>query len=200
KAVLVRCNHCSNTSLHLAKDSLEIDYSSEFHFAYSQDPEEIDEHMIMHIPTSFCVIDQNIPKKLRNLIEEAEKCVKSNCLTGASACIRKAIYQFISDENLEGKRFEEKIKSLKSKHPNLDDSYIHILSAMRGITSDQVHEDSYQDFDNQHAKTYIELLKEIFREVYVVPKERKDKNSKIQQMFNSAKSSKDKNKKNDQKN
>src|SRR3989339_1995279 len=55
---------------------------------------DIDDNIILHIPTSFFTIDNRIPKKLRELINEAEKCVKNNCLTGSSACIRKTIYEF----------------------------------------------------------------------------------------------------------
>jgi len=58
-----------------------------------------------------------------------------------------------------------------------------MLSGIKGITSDQVHEDSYQDFKNVEAKGYIEILKEIFNEIYVLPEERKLKNAKVGTFF-----------------
>ncbi len=144
----------------------------------------IDDTLILNIPTSFFTIDNRIPKKFRELITEAEKCVQNNCLTGASACIRKTIYELIAHEKLEGKDYTEKIKFLKGKHSSLNDTYVDILAAIQGITSDQVHEKSYENFDNQHAKVYIEVLKEVFNQIYVIPDELKTKQSKIATFYN----------------
>ena len=69
-------------------------------------------------------------KKFRELIEEAEKCVQNNCLTGASACIRKTIYEFLLYEKAVGDSYEDKIKSLKGKHLTLDDDYIDMISGI----------------------------------------------------------------------
>ncbi len=44
---------------------------------------ELDEHIFFSVPTSFFVIDERIPRIIRELITEAEGCVKMNFLTGA---------------------------------------------------------------------------------------------------------------------
>ena len=151
---------------------------------------EIDQSLILNIPTSFFTIDNRIPKQFRELINEAEKCISNNCLTGASACIRKTIYEFINKEKLEGSDYTAKIKSLKGKYNTLDDTYVDILSAIQGITSDQVHEQAYTNFDIQHTKIYIEVLKEVFNQIYVIPDELKSKQTKISSLYNAIKKDK----------
>lgn len=139
-----------------------------------------DDEMILHIPTSFFTIDTRIPKKFRELIEEAEKCIQNNCLTGASACIRKTIYEFLLHEKAIGNNYEDKIKSLKGKYSTLDNDYIDMLSGIQGIMCDQVHEATiHENFKCDEAKAYIEVLKEIFNHFYVMPQEAKNKKNKI---------------------
>lgn len=139
-----------------------------------------DENIILSIPSSFFTIDNRIPRKFRELIEEAEKCIQNNCLTGASACIRKTIYEFLLQEQATGNNYDEKIKSLKGKHKTLDDSYIDMISGIQGIMCDQVHESTvYENFSSKQAKGYIEILKEIFNHFYVLPQEASAKKSKI---------------------
>lgn len=150
----------------------------------------IDETLILNIPTSFFTIDDRVPKKFRDLVTEAEKCISMNCLTGASACIRKTIYEFINYEKLEGDDYTSKIKSLKGKYKILDDAYVDILSGIQGIMSDNVHEQSYENYDIQHAKGYIEVLKEAFNQIYVIPEELKSKQTKISSMCSAIKQDK----------
>lgn len=213
-AVFVECSHCHKVSLHLLKNnSLEQDCNflilnenyQEFR-TYSKYTNNFktmldlssykdisskqnyilcnDENIILNIPTSFFTIDDRIPKKLRILIDEAEKCIKNNCLTGASACIRKTIYEFLVLENAIGDNYQDKIKSLKGKYINLENDYIDILSNIQGIMCDQVHEQSiHESFNSKEAKTYIEILKDIFNQVYVIPQELKDRKSKIDNLI-----------------
>ena len=125
-----------------------------------------------------------MPRKFRELIEETEKCIKNNCLTGASACIRKIIYEFLIQENAQGGNYDEKIKSLKGKYKSLDDQYLDMLSGIQGIMCDQVHECTvYEKFQSSQAKAYLEILKEIFYHVYILPEETKNKKSKIDVLY-----------------
>lgn len=201
QALFIECYQCEKVSMHLSKKNLVFLSDNNFralssHSYYTNpagryegqidifsDVGDIDDKIIMHIPTSFFTIDERIPAKFRNLINEAEKCISNNCVTGASACIRKVIYEFILDRSLNGNSYEEKIKSLKTEYPSLDISWVTMLCHIQGITSDQVHEDSYNNFKIGDAKGYLEILKEIFNEIYVLPEDRKSKTSKISAMF-----------------
>jgi hypothetical protein len=55
--------------------------------------EDLDSRFFYSVPTSFFVLDERVPRVLRELITEAEGCLKSNFLTGASACARKVVYE-----------------------------------------------------------------------------------------------------------
>lgn len=215
-AVFVECSHCHKVSMHLMKNinlpmnNFEIlndnccehkTYCKQTYNSYIKnklsfyyDNEDVknttcvDENIILSIPTSFFTIDDRIPKKLRELINEAEKCVQNNCITGASACIRKTIYEFLLIANAQGNSYEEKIKSLKNIYKTVENEYMDILSKIQGIMCDQVHENTiYNNFKTNEAKAYIELLKEIFNQVYVIPDELKKKKSKIDELFGSLK-------------
>ena len=217
-AVFVECSFCHNVSMHLLKNItmnnklnfqllssgakefrtyckedynyLTSDYSLNIRVDSKNNEYTLcdDENIIMSIPTSFFTIDERIPRKLRDLISESEKCIRNNCLTGASACIRKAIYEFLIIERAEGNSYEEKMKSLKGNYKMVDDDHIDILVSLQGIMCDQVHEASIHDsFNSQEAKAYVELLKEIFNQVYVIPKELQKQKSQISQLFGSLK-------------
>lgn len=200
-AMFLTCKVCGKISMHLLKDlNLDNEYynvSQYFEGFYSggkyiienADIEHLDEHIIMSIPTPTFIIDAGIPKHLRDLLIEASKCIKENALTGASACIRKAIYQFLSKENASGDNYDDKIKSIKNNWPQISD-YLDVLKGIKGITSDQVHEDSFATFSSEEAKLYISILEEIFREVYVIPKERKLRKESIMSKFGKCKNQK----------
>ena len=48
---------------------------------------------------------------------EADGCLKNNSMIGASACIRKPIYELTEHEKAEGGSYDAWIKSLKAKRP-----------------------------------------------------------------------------------
>lgn len=62
----------------------------------------LDDAMFYSVPTSFFVLDERVPHVLRDLLTEAEGCLKSNFLTGASACARKIVYELAQIENATG--------------------------------------------------------------------------------------------------
>lgn len=179
-------NNCTELETY-TKSSYNTNYFSLINTYGNSDGQVIpiccDENIILHIPTSFFTIDDRIPKKLRELINEAEKCIQNNCLTGASACIRKTIYEFLLDQKAEGQSYNAKINSLKGKYKTLDDDYIDMISGIQGIMCDQIHEESvYESFKSSEAKAYIEILKEIFNNVYVIPKETSDRKQEINKL------------------
>lgn len=143
---------------------------------------QFNSNIILSIPTPTTIIDKEIPPKLRDLLIEALKCINENALTGASACIRKAIYEFLKKENSTKDCYDDKIRKLKKSYPVLKD-YLDILIGIKGITSDQVHEDSFTSFDSNEAYTYVSILEEIFKEVYVLPKQRSERKNAILNKF-----------------
>jgi len=179
--MLVKCVSCNKTSMHLSYSRIAMYINGSYRVV--GDIDDIDSKIFHSVPTSFFVIDSRIPRVLRELITEAEGCVKMNFLTGASACTRKAIYEFTILQKCEGENYDERIKQLKSKFPQIDEELFNVLGHIKDLTSNKVHEQSWEKWDSNHLVLFIETLKAILHEVYVVPDDRKRRSQTIQNLI-----------------
>jgi len=130
EAIFAICHSCEKTSMHLSYDNI-VKYTQGYVFKTNTD---IDDKIFFSVPTSFFVIDKRIPKTLRELLSEAEGCLKSNFLTGASACARKLIYELAIEKEAEGSEYDERIKSLKAKLSGIDPTYFDTLLTVHQVT------------------------------------------------------------------
>ena len=115
----VRCESCGKQSMHLTFQSLKTtslgNFGNGYRYSFSFD-EGVDEGRILDdaffysVPTSFFVLDERIPRVLRDLLVEAEGCLKSNYLTGASACTRKLVYELAVLNNAVGESYDDRIE------------------------------------------------------------------------------------------
>lgn len=174
----VTCSSCDKESIIYQQKP----YTAAGHYEFKPDI-DIDSFIFYSVPTSFFVIDNRVPRLLRELITEAEGCVKMNFLTGASAYTRKAIYELTILEKAEGGNYEERIKFLKTKFSQIDPELFDVLSHIKDMTSDKVHEQSWDKWDSQHLKLFLETLKVILHEIYVVPDERKKRSLSISSLL-----------------
>lgn len=190
----IKCDNCQKKSLHFSKELLSaLTYSdpgrrfikpgtkgisddTEFTI-YSEDI--LDEKFFYSVPTSFFTLDKNIPRILRELFGESEGCLKANFLTGSSACARKLIYELAVLQKAEGDNYDDKIKSLKAKFPHIHGDYFDSLLSIQQITSDKVHEESYEKWDSKHLRLILTILRQILNEIYVIPEKIKQERTKI---------------------
>jgi len=175
----VRCDSCGRTSMHLTFQELQ---RPNFGRARFKDI-DLDAAFFYSVPTSFFVIDSRIPRVVRELITEAEGCTKMNYLTGASACCRKAIYELTVIEKAEGDDYEARIKFLKGKFSFVDPELFDILCHIKDMTSDKIHEQSWDQWDSKHLMLFLETLKAILHEIYVVPDERRSRSTNVQTLL-----------------
>jgi hypothetical protein len=173
----VYCTSCEKTSMHLSFDDIYVG-SSRFS-DLGKNEERLDEFFFYSVPTSFFVLDEKIPKILRELVSEAEGCLKSNFLTGASACARKAIYELAKLEGATGNDYDERIKSLKKIRSDIDSTYFDTLLTLQQVTSSKVHENAYDGWESKHLRLILSTLLEILIEIYVIPKLREEKRKGI---------------------
>jgi hypothetical protein len=151
------------------------------------DNKNLDKYFFYHQPTSFFTLDSRIDEKIRSLISEAEGCKKMGYLTGASGCLRKAIYEFLEKEKTEfinekkwkEANYEEKIKELKKKYPLVPGEYFDALSNIQDMTSKNLHEGSWKPWAQSEFDYLIEIVKEVLSEIYVKPEEKKSVLEKI---------------------
>lgn len=190
----VMCSSCKKESMHLSFDNIieltDRGHNPRFTFLKNID---IDSKLFYSVPTTFFVLDDRIPHILRELISEAEGCMKMNYLTGASACIRKSIYELLILEEMTADNYDEKIKSLKKKYSDSDPSLFDILGHIQQMTSDKIHEQSWDKWDSKYLKLIIETLKTVLFDIYVMPKIKKERSNFIQKLRETVLEKKDKN-------
>lgn len=166
----VRCAGCGKISMHLTFQNLQAENRG---IAYFRDDVDLDNAFFYSVPTSFFVVDRRIPNLLRKLITEAEGCAKMNYLTGASACTRKAIYELLRMHHVEGPNYDDKIRAMRNKFPSVDAELFEVLGHVKDMTSDHVHEESWEAWSSSHLQLFLEALKAVLHEIYVVPDEKK---------------------------
>ncbi|MEJ1496349.1 MAG: hypothetical protein RPU13_07645 [Candidatus Sedimenticola sp. (ex Thyasira tokunagai)] len=174
------CDSCNKKSMHLSFNELDvIDLHSSYYRFHQNVTGEIDDNFFYSVPTSFFSLDNRIPKILRELITEAEGCLKSNYLTGASVCVRKLIYELAILEGATGDNYDERIKSLKEIRKDVDGEYFDTLLTIQQVTSDKVHEESYDGWSPKHLRLILSTVIEILGLMYVIPELRKEKRQSI---------------------
>ena len=187
-AYFAQCHSCDSISMHLSYTDIPLrHYANQgnqprYRFGeYDSDPEvqDLDGNFFYSVPTSFFVLDERIPRVIRELMSESESCLKSNLLTGASACARKIVYELAVLQKATGENYEDRIKALKVINRNVEPEYFDTLLTIQQITSSKVHERSYDGWESKHLHLILATLAEVLREIYVVPATRQQRRKAI---------------------
>jgi len=176
----IHCSSCELNSIHFSYDDImDKDYYNRSRDRFI-DNIDIDSKIFFSQPSSFFTIDSRIPTQIRDLISEAEKSRKANLLVGASACLRKAIYELLNyekvivrDDKTKRANYKKSIESLKNKFSQVTSDLFDNLGQIQELTSDQVHEDSWKAWSSPVLHFLIELTKATLNEIYVIPDDRK---------------------------
>ena len=178
---IARCGSCDRRSIHLTFERIEVKFvitiNREGFYRFSLPEgknagELLDSLFFFSVPTSFFLLDERVPRNLRELLTEAEGCMKSNFLTGASACARKIVYELAVKEGAIGKNYEDRLRSLKARHPEVPKEYFDTLLTIQEVTSTKVHENSHDGWESKHVRIILASLAEVLHELYVVPARR----------------------------
>lgn len=174
------CSSCGKVSMHLSYVDIVItEYSRGIAKFIVKEGIELDDLFFYSVPTSVFAIDDRVPRVIRDLLTEAEGSLKSNFLTGASACIRKIVYELAKIEKAEGTNYDDRIKSLKGKRPDVTDTYFDTLLTIQQVTSEKVHENSYDGWTAKHIRLILTTLLDILQEMYVLPAVRDDMRKQV---------------------
>ena len=177
------CHSCRKRSMHLSHQKVGLvwvnAHGNVFEVAKGT---TIDDLFFYSVPTSFFTLDSRIPRVLRELLSEADGCLKGNFLTGASACVRKVVYELAQIEETKGNNYEERIKSLKKKYPSIEPTFFDSLLTIQRVTSSKVHEEAYDGWTPQHLRLLLASLREVLHELYVAPAEHKDRRERIRKL------------------
>jgi hypothetical protein len=170
----VKCHSCKMESMHLSFEDI-----TEYKNGYRFNTTDIDSKIFYSVPSFFHVVDERIPRNLRELTTEAEGCLKSNFLTGASACASKVVYELAVKFNAEGGNYDDRIKSLKTKLTGIEPTYFDTLLTIQQVSSDKVHENSYDGREARHLRLILATLHEVLQEIFVIPMVREEKRKAI---------------------
>lgn len=179
-----QCHSCGKVSMHLSFEQIPTEHvfsggttaPRRFEVNESYD---LDSKFFYSVPTSFFVLDERVPRILRELMTEAEGCLKSNFLTGASACARKLVYELAVLENADGENYDERLKSLKVRRPDVEPEYFDTLLTVQQVTSAKVHETSYDGWQSRHLQAILRTLSEVLTAMYVLPKVRAERREAV---------------------
>lgn len=170
---LAKCKSCEMKSMHLSFSNIpmeKVNFSDPREgLRFKGTTDEWDDLFFYSVPTSFFILDKRIPRILREQITEAEGSLKSNFLTGASACIRKAIYELAVLQRATAANYEERIKELKRIKSDVEPTFFDTLLTIQQVTSSKVHEQSYDGWESKHLRLILSTLTEILHAIYVVP-------------------------------
>ena len=182
----VECHSCYKKSMQLSFDLIDtISFvwnrrpAWKFNFDEESQGRNLDDLFFYSVPTSFFSLDARVPRPLRELLTEAEGCLKSNFLTGASACARKIIYELAILNQIDTGSYVSGIKALKAQHPEVEPTFFDTLLTIQQVTSSKVHENSYDGWGSKHVRVILASIREVLHEIYVVPALGKDRRREV---------------------
>jgi hypothetical protein len=141
--------------------------------------EDLDELFYYSDPSSFFTIDERVPNKIREPLSESYNALKNNLITGASACLRKTIYKLLQNEKIpdtkdDGRFYthDERIELLKKEYTDIESELLDELKVIHILTSQELHENDWEDFNSHKIRFLIEVIKEVLTNMYVLPNEK----------------------------
>ncbi len=126
---------------------------------------------------AFLTIDSRSPAAVKELLLEADGCLKAGFLTGGTVCAQRAIQALIQHENVDGPSHEAKLHALAKKYPSVPQS-LFALCIRLGDASGKDH----SALEADRLKVLTVVLKIMLYEIYVLGPDRADRMKYLQQM------------------
>lgn len=126
---------------------------------------------------AFLTIDSRSPAAVKELLLEADGCLKAGFLTGGTVCAQRAIQALIQHENVDGSSHEAKLHALGKKYPSVPQS-LFALCIRLGDASGK----DQSSLEADRLKVLTVALKIMLYEIYVLGPDRADRMKYLQQM------------------
>ena len=127
---------------------------------------------------AFLTVDQRAPAAVRELLVEADGCLKAGFLTGGTVCAQRAVQTLLQHENAEGASFEARLHGLSQKFPSVPQS-LFALCIRLGESSGK----EPPALDVERLKVLTVALKIMLYEIYVLGPDRTERLKYLQQML-----------------
>lgn len=166
---------------------------------------EIDDVFFYHQPNSSFVIDDRIPEKIRESLDQASTCHKMSLHIGASASLRKAIFELLSHFNIPKTRaknendkkiiekipYFERLDSLQEEvlkqYPHVERELLSDIKKVYSLVSNPLHERlpdevEWEDFTNPQFLFLLSVVHNLLLQIFVEPEERKERGSVLTEL------------------
>ena len=128
---------------------------------------------------AFLKLDDRVPASLRELLFEADGCVASGLMIGATGCAQRAVEALLKLEKIEGTGHEARIRTLNEKTPGLPQLLITVLMQLGDVTSNV-------KLPANTLQLLLATVKAVAYEIYVVAPERSERTEHIRRLLDSA--------------
>jgi len=118
---------------------------------------------------NFLNVDSRVPSALRDLLAEADGCLKMGFLLGGTVCAQRAIQSLLALENVGGANDDARLRALSDKYPSVPKVLFAVCARFRDAASTE-----QSPLDKERLNLLMVTLKLMLYEVYVIAKERTD--------------------------
>lgn len=112
----------------------------------------------------FLNIDGRVPGALRDLLAEADGCLKMGFLLGGTVCAQRAIQTLLSIENVAGANDDARLRGLSDKYPSVPKVLFAVCARFREATETPL--------DKDRLNLLMVTLKLMFHEIFVISRQR----------------------------
>ena len=125
---------------------------------------------------AFLNIDSRVPAAVRELLFEADGCLKAGFLTGGTVCAQRAIHALLQHEGADGASYEARLHALSQKFPSVPQSLFALCSRLGEPPKD------HPSLDADRLKVLTVALKIMLYEIFVLGPDRAERLKYLQQM------------------
>lgn len=220
RCIRIRCEEpsCQKVSLHMTRYDVSswgnaemrlpkrtvVDKDTGTETEENWENDKIDELFFYHQPNSTFVIDDRIPKKIREALDQANTSHKMSLSIGSSAALRKAIFELLANfeipkikvgtdpaEEPRKISYQDRLDLLKHKlkktHPNVDLALLEDVKKIYSLSSQPLHErllneNEWEDFTPAQFLFLLELIHTLLVQIFIIPSENEDRKGKLSEL------------------
>lgn len=104
---------------------------------------------------------KNVPEKVTNAFNEAERCRSVGSLTGTGSCLRKAIYSLCDEKGVDGIGYRERIGNLPVK-----ETYKELLKQIKWLGGNTT-KPGEENYTMEMADVALEILPILIDDMYI---------------------------------
>jgi hypothetical protein len=127
---------------------------------------------------AFLTVDLRAPAAVRELLMEADGCLKAGFMTGGTVCAQRAVQTLLHHEGAEGGSYEARMHALSQKYPSVPQSLFALC-----IRLGDSHSREQTSLDLEKLKVLLVALKIMLYEIYVLGPDRVERLKYLQQMI-----------------